>query len=363
MWRLFKSLLILTTLIILACEKGEIIQAVDPIVELHAFHVTSKPVVDGRDDDDVWQQAEPFTIHVFENPEEGESLDLQSGFNVTLKAVWWEDWMLSQNEWIERPFISILLSWPDTDKNINKNVWNYNHQDSSWAFSDSGSDWVLFYWWGSSIYRDLWHWDAAVTNPMGYAEDQFVEVIEVDTTAYVSLFNIDGTNFLNDYGDYQNCWDLNYNDNLTPRDSTDDYPKMAWKFDTDSIAPSLPRIYSSDDDNLSFLLAQDADLIENTPYFHADRAVSIPGYILEEPIGPATDIVAVGRHENGYWTIELIRPAATNDLNDIGFVPSSRYSVYYFELLIGNKTKSPDKAGSKYFISGSGTSFTFEFIQ
>jgi len=90
--------------------------------------------------------------------------------------------------------------------------------------------------------------------------------------------------------------------------------------------------------------------------------VSIPGYILEDPIGPSTDIVAVGRYENGYWTLELMRPAATEDAEDMGFVPTSRYSVYYFDLLVGNKASSPLEPNSKYYVSSGSTSFTFEFV-
>jgi len=264
MWRFLKGLLIFSIIIFLSCEKGEIIEAVDPVVELHAVYVTSEPIIDGYGDDDVWQQTKPFTVHVFDNPEQGESLNLQSGFNVTLKAIWWKNWMMGSEQWIERPFLSILLTWPDDEKNITNSMWQYNPVDTTWKLTQTGSDWLLFAWDMASNYTDIWFWDAALTNPLGFAEDEYIEYIALDSTSYVGIFNIDGANYLNDFGEYKNSWDLNYNNNFTPRDSTDDFPKMAWAFDIDSIAPSMPRFYSSENEKYSFLLAQDADLLKNT---------------------------------------------------------------------------------------------------
>ena len=365
MWRLLKGLLIATVLSFLACDSGEIVTAVEPLVELHAKYITSRPVVDGFSNETFWQKTPSYIIHVYERSNDGSVIEAETGFNVTIKAVWWKDWMATgSGDWVERPFFAMLINWPDDAKNIEKNVWHYDAQDSNWTYSDSGSDWLLFTWGSFTDYTDLWYWDAALTNPLGYAEDQYVENVEVDSNNFVELFNIDGANILNDYGDFQNTWDKNYNDNLTPRDSTDDYPKMAWKFNIDSIAPFLPRVYSSEDEKNNFLFAHDADLIENTPYLNVDSAISIPGYILQDPIGPSSDIVTAGRYENGYWTVELVRPAATtDDANlDIGFEPTIRYIDYYFNILIGNNAKSPYEAGSKYFRGRYYTSFTFEFV-
>lgn len=374
MRRLLDSLVFITFLIIMGCEKGEIVTAVDPLVELHAVHVTSRPVVDGRDDDLVWQNAIPYTVRVGKLSEDGNFVDIENGFNVTAKAIWWQDWMKGKTVWIERPFISIFLTWPDDTKDIHKNAWYYNPQDSLWTHSKNGTDWILFIWASASELTDLWYWDASLTNPLGYAEDQFIQTIRIDTAHFVQIFNIDGTNVLNDFGEFQNTWDKNYNNNRTPRDSTDDYPKMAWKFDLEgnTMTPFIPRIYQSSDEKTffttnekySFLFESDADLIENTPYLHINRPVMIPGQILKDPIGPSGDIMAVGRHENGYWTVELVRPTATDDedANDIGFVPSSRYSVYYFNIAIGNNTSAPFERGSQYYIGSDFTSFTIEFI-
>ncbi|MBN1996482.1 hypothetical protein JW935_02945, partial [candidate division KSB1 bacterium] len=219
-----KKYLIVVLFVFLACGDGKIPMPTDPLIELHATHVQERPVLDGVADDKVWENAQKFIVHMRRQTSHG-----TDEFNIVFRAVWWSDWTLGKTVWEEASFLAILVEWPDDDKNILKNAWSYNPADSSWARSEEMSDWLLFQWYGLTEYNDIWFWDAALTNPMGYSEDEklLISVID-DTTTKASLW-IDGLSYGNDTDAIQNTWDLNYDDNLTPRDSTDDRPKWAWK--------------------------------------------------------------------------------------------------------------------------------------
>jgi|GEM_PF-2132384 len=355
-------------LTILACSEGTIPTAVEPLVELQATYITTRPVVDGVMDEAVWDQASSYLVHIGQrDPRTGQII---GGYNVQMKALWWRDWGFGQT-WAEQPYVAIALTWPDDDYNILKNGWHYHPADSIWTRDNNGSDWFLINWFSFSSISDLWYWDAALTNPVGYLEDQYIEDFQINDSTEVSQFNIDGLRFLNDISDQNNCWDLNYNDNMTPRDSTDDYPMKVWRANPNEVLPTLPRIYSEDSDRRVLLLHQDAEFMPSafqTPYAELNDSITVPGYILQDPLNSSADIIAAGKYSNGFWTVELVRACKTSDENDVVFNPESRYSNYYFYLFIGDNSHAPlqrniSQEVKRQLVSDvQPVSLTFEFV-
>jgi hypothetical protein len=321
---------------LLACGTGEIPSATEPLIELEAAYVTSRPLLDGCGDDNVWQNAEPYILHVEETGGDG-------GFNIILKAIWWKEWTKGTTEWSDKAFLALLVNWPDDDKNIDKMMWTYTPQDSHWTMSENMSDWLVIQWYSAGNFIDLWYWDAALTNPLGYAEDQYLEVVQLTDSTYDVGLLIDGLNSRNDTQDQQNTYDLNYDDNLTPDDPSDDHPKWAWRADPDSIAPSLPRIVSNQNERWNFLLWNEAEILKNTPYANPIKSVTVPGFVLEEPKDQPADIMAAGSwdEEAKTWTVELARTSATDQVYDIGFTVDDRWFRQSFYLTVGDNIRSP----------------------
>ncbi|MBN2091534.1 hypothetical protein JW964_18115 [candidate division KSB1 bacterium] len=343
-------------LLILACGEGNIPTAVDPLVELQATFIIGRPVVDGVLDDTYWQKAFPYLIHIGErDPKTGQII---GGYNVEMKALWWREWSLGA-VWGEQPYIAISLTWPDDDKNIDKRMWHFNPMDSTWNRDHNSSDGFTIFWNSQSSITDIWTWDAALTNPVGYMEDQYLEFFDLNDSTRIAQFNIDGLRFLNDISDQNNCWDLNYNDNLTPRDSTDDFPMKIWRDDPRVVLPGLPRIFSEDNERNQYLLSQDAEFMVNAytaPFALLEKSITVPSYVLEDPLNSSGDIMAAGQWKDGFWTVELVRACKTKDENDVTFNPNERYSNYYFWLFMA------DQAEIVINTIGSPISLTFEFV-
>jgi hypothetical protein len=344
---------------LLSCSSGEIPSPTEPLVELHANYVEERPVLDGEGDDIVWQKANPFIVHVTREDESG-----TAEFNIKFRAVWWKEWAQGRVDWEERAYLALLITWPDDDKNIEKQQWQYDPQDSLWTRSTEQSDWCLLEWYGLSEYVDIWFWDAALTNPMAYAEDEYLLVSDIDdTTQSVSLW-IDGLNYYNDTAEAQNTWDLNYDDNLTPRDSTDDRPLYAWKSDVSVTPPSRPRILTDEEEIYQLLLKKDADFLDKTPYAAPRDEVKIPGYVLEEPKNEPADIMAAGKWKDGEWTVEIVRVAVTSESRDISFSVDDRYFTQVIYVAVGDNVKTPleSLSGDSFFLGRESVQLDFEFL-
>ncbi len=340
MKKLYVLLLLSIGIFLFSCGNGEIPSATGQLVELQAKYVTSRPQLDGLANDPVWEDTMPFIVHFDADETNGKE------FNLTLRAIWWNDWAMSGSSgWGEKAYFAILATWPDDDKSIDKYVWKYNPADSTWTRSREQSDWLLFRWPSISAYNDVWYWDAALTNPLGYAEDAYVETVTLPDSTVKQRLWIDGLNFYNDTATERNTYDLNYDDNFTPRDSSDDKPKYAWKEDITTTPPSLPRIFSADEDRYHFLLRNEADFLKYTPYAEPTEAVTVPGYVLEDPVDHSADILAAGTWSNGQWTVEIVRAASTDESNDIVLNPNDRWFNQVIYVWVGNNEKSPIETG------------------
>ena len=339
----------------LSCSDGTIPTATEPLVELKATYVTQRPVLDGETNEAVWENARPFYVHV--EPADGTG----EGFNLIFRAVWWKEWAKIGESWDDRAYLCMTISWPDEQKNIDKYQWQYSADEGKWSRSNNQSDWIILQWYNNSEYNDMWYWDAALTNPLGYAEDEFMLISTIDSVTTASLW-IDGLNYLNDTSEEQNTWDLNYDDNLTPRDSTDDRPLWAWKKDVASMELTNPRIESGDA-STSLLFKSDSDFLKNTPYLAPESNAVVPGFALEEPVADPADVMAAGKWNNGMWTVEMMRVASTTNSNDVAFSPDDRYYDQPFLVVVGNNSKTPLEAREiPLIISNNEVTLSFEYL-
>lgn len=370
MQKLSRKILLVALLFALGCGSGELPTAVEQPQQLYATYVRSAqdiPVLDGRGDDKAWQSAPVYRVFL-DNKNGGVGLPA-AGMLVEMKAVWWRviaDTTHVDSTRIDTTYASYIgfnLSWPDPDKSLAKKMWHYNPADSTWSQSTSGADWLLVVWQSFTDDTDLWYWDAATTNPMGYFQDMVFEGYDTGDVIEPLFVRVDGLNFFNDTRTAQNTWDPNYDNNNTPTNLRDDRPKFAWKNDPSTTLPALPPVYSSNDESLQFLLASEAVSLATSAYVKPKTAVSVPSAILQEPNGGSADIPVFGRHENGKWTLEFARIAKATDNNDVLFNPATRFFSQTFALAIGNNTAGAFDGDFAKLTIGNTVTITFEFRQ
>jgi hypothetical protein len=136
---------------------------------------------------------------------------------------------------------------------------------------------------GSGIVVDLWHWKAARTNPVGFADDQYIDAekrkSDPGTAAYEANESSDGT-------------------------------RPAFMFSLRN-SPS-PFLFES------------VTIPFNSAFF--TEGDTIPAYLLNLPSGDRADVKAYGVWNNNYWTVVLRRRLQTNSNVDIQFTPGEEYS-------------------------------------
>ncbi len=344
----FFFIIIVILLAMLGCSSGELPSTIAPPQELYAPFIQNQqdiPVLDGRRDDAAWRSAPVY--RVFINNENGGVNVPAAGLLTEWQAVWWKviaDTTHVSPTRIDTTFasyIGFVATWADADQSIASRPWTYDPASARWSQSAQRSDWLLIAWLSAASNTDLWLWDAATTNPMGYFQDLVQENVETSEGIQPLYVSVDGLNFFNDTATRQDTWDANYDNNNTPRDSSDDRPRMAWKDDPAVIPPPLPPIYSSPDENRYFLLDSSAVNLASSPYASPNAAVTVPGAVLERPAGGAADIRAFGRYENGRWTVEFVRIAKATDDHDIVLNPTTRYFSQGLVVALGNNTATP----------------------
>ena len=346
------------------CGTGELPTAVEQPQQLFAHHIAAaeKPVLDGIGNDAVWANASSY--RVFIDPNTGGVNVPSSGLLMEFKAVWWEETRIDSttSDTLEVPYIGFLATWPDPESNIDKHKWSYNASNSTWVQGPGKSDWLIMIWLSAAEGTDIWYWDAATTNPMGYFQDMLLEYYN-NVNELIPLFvRVDGLSFFNDTESSQNTWDNNYDDNKTPRDSTDDRPLMAWKNDPNVTTPALPPVYSDAAENMSLLLESDAAALAQTVFSSPTSAASVPGYVLQQPLGGSADIPCYGRHSNGKWTLEFYRSAGGSDNYDVVFNPRARYFSQVFTVGLGYNVPSPFDVDGESLTTDNSVQLTFQFV-
>ena len=126
-----------------------------------AASVSEAPVIDGIDDDPVWQKAKPLVTR-----------DIMAGIDIHLKAVH------TDKE------IFFLVRFPDPDESRTHKSWQWDAKKNLYGLGKDREDTFIFKWHmeaepvdlsihGDNNYTaDIWYWKANRTDPSGYADDK-----------------------------------------------------------------------------------------------------------------------------------------------------------------------------------------------
>ncbi|MEE9594804.1 MAG: ethylbenzene dehydrogenase-related protein [Candidatus Hydrothermarchaeales archaeon] len=264
--------------------------------------------LDGRAEEEDWKRADELIV------------TLQDGsigkVDISLKALY------------DREYLYLYSTWKDPTESLEKNVWKYN--GTGWKASGD-EDRISFAWnidnsiagfniagcamvcHGDRMHTnalkergDIWHWKASRTNPLGYADDEWLDntIVEgyreeekeaalhgdeselIYKTGYIKNVNSDGTG-----------------------------PKYYEPSPEDELDAKF--IFSDE------VLQGDAIEIKDLTEFSLED--SVPGYILRRPTGDRGDIDVMGVWQEGRWGLEFRRKLNTGYENDVQFDVTKTY--------------------------------------
>ncbi len=286
--------------------------------EVESAKVDRPPIIDGNADDPAWKKAKELTVEVEDGPE------------LSIRSVY------TDKE------IFFLFAWGDNSESISQKMWLYD--GSKWELKkeirfedeegwEADSDRLAFQWviddsipgfrekgckkichapekedkmYTSSAGErmDIWHWVSSTTNPLGYADDHYLD-----------------------------------NSVLTKKEEKDKIKRMniAHKSDDGSRgnqeyqrneAGGRPE-FMPKEKGAGFIIAGDS-----APFSGSyKKGGLIPGYVLSKPKGSRGDITARGKYspDKLLWTLEVKRSLVTSDKkNDVQFDDLKKR--YYFGL-------------------------------
>lgn len=280
-----------------------------------AKKVKTPPSMDGRQDK-VWKKAKRVKII------------LPGKYTVTAKAVYTDT------------DLYLLFQWPDKDESLNR---VYAFKSGKWAKQKGNEDRFNILWPIEDSIKDfknkgcqiachqnkdtdeesmntnrpgergdLWHWKSQRTNPVGYADDQFlgheVKTDDHETTGRLADSKKSGS--------YAGNWD-------------DKTKRPKYTFSKGKGGPVL--------------LKSKAKKVADGQGFTAGMVV--PREVLERPKGSRGDISAKGIWKKKKWTLELGRALNSGQKDDVQFTDLSR--PYYFGISVHNNAGGSNHATSK----------------
>lgn len=244
-------------------------------VEIVALKVETEPEIDGRGDDLVWSRATPITLRL-----KGGSGEIP----LMLRAIRTED------------RIFFLVEWPDPTEDRAHRPWIWDEKSQRYHEGEALEDALVFRFetgcrWvpeldaGLENESDVWIWRAARTDPVGYADDMWLILMEVPSPSR----DYRGSKRL-PVSSPDPRWRLRVN-----RDGSLDYtleqpePEMWYTHYGDLGTPSFRR--------------------QDPPAkYEGDMVLQ---FVPEVPTGSASDVKAKGVWEKGRWTVELGRTLKT----------------------------------------------------
>ena len=229
--------------------------------------------------------------------------------------------------------ISVLVSWPDGDKSVTKEAWKHAH--GKWAREKGDEDKAAFNWEIKRIKNfatkgcavvchseakskddwkyhsetatergDMWVWRAYTSDPMGHAEDGYV----------------DDDSRKSDPGTGK-----------AKKNEASDKKKPKYMQNPAKKA-SVP----------GFLV--DGETVEIKDYSKFKNNEVVPSWILSPFSGSMADVKTKSRYANGRWTVMFQRKLETDDTeNDVKFDTRRDYS---FGLAIFNNSSKHDSYNS-----------------
>ncbi len=222
-------------------------------------------------------------------------------------------------------YIYIYATWPDATESATKRMWTFN-RPGNWSFSED-EDRISFFWniddsvagfniggcamlcHGDRMHTnapsekaDSWHWKASRTNPLGYADDKYVNSTVLPYEGGLKLVGRHGDQRIS--GGYMQ----NINE--------------------EGAAPRYYEPEARDAEDARFLFQSEIDageavaITDETSFKKGDI---IPGYILERPVGSRGDIDARGVWRDGLWGVEHRRKLRTGHGDDVEFDTTLTY--------------------------------------
>jgi|GEM_PF-2305284 len=360
------------------------------------------PEIDGSNDDQIWKNTEPFEIQL--TPDE-------TGFapTVTTRALY-DNW-----------YIYLMAEWDDEQVDERPNFWWFGNPDPNGTTDIAVYDTIFTIWvTEDSSFKpprrpvrraagpEVWsRWAtpfSAITKTMTYISQVNVSVDGVYTTTWDTvevsydtlkfsggedglsiMWNVNVGNFLNCsnlcHGDSRMSTDQNeaadvwswYAYRTNHRKVTDDLALLTEGFVgdegdscyTDNIdrskTPPIPAwayLHQPQKDTLVLYDLRSVKFYTSLPWFSGNH---IPGYKLNIPSGSRGDVVAVGRHKDGRWTLEIKRLLHTVDIQtskdntDVQFNPNADADVSFHLVAYNNAL------GKKHAYTGSVQ--TLHFVQ
>ena len=286
--------------------------------------VETPPELDGDGGDDAWEGAKEVVVEAEDGPE----ISVRTVY--TKERVYflvsWEDFTKSvdMDEWIfdgDKWGIKQETRWEDEppwDADTDRLAFQWPIRDAEFVevFGDKGCKKIChspekedkMYTDNSNQVTDIWQWKAALTDPLDYADDGYLD-----------------------------------HSNLLKKDEPDDYKRInvAHKWDdTGSGGLNFARNKASDGPkwmpksgaNKVFLVKGEETPLDASKIKKGD---TLPGYLLARPRGSRGDIDAAAKYNevDALWTVELSRKLFTNDKeHDIQFDDLSK--PYYFGLAV-----------------------------
>lgn len=222
------------------------------------------------------------------------------GPEVTLQAVYDADTIVVRAEWADDTETLLKHAWTwdgnaftqsgDEDRVMIAWPIGNNAEFSSKGCaaachntSEDSDDW----WMGSddeSVRYDNWHWKSARTNAVGYADDQW-------------------WNVLSDPADVESS-------------RRSDAKESGGYSDNISEDGAGPHFMHKDGNGAQFIMAGDEVEVDMAALQPGDV---IPGYVISKPVGSRGDVEANGVWADGKWIVVLRRPLDTGHDDDIAF--------------------------------------------
>jgi PAS domain S-box-containing protein len=303
-----KPVLIIILLLCTSSLSEALSPSKDQSTILTAYRTNNYVFLDGYPGETDWQHANELIIKV----QDGSIGTVE----VSLKALY------------DSEYLYILASWPDPTESISIDMWVFDGEN--WT-SSGNEDRITFFWniddsiagfniagcamlcHGDRMHTnapgergDLWYWKAARTNPLGYADDQWIDntlIAGYDHEAKEAALRRDSTESLLE------GLSSGYMRNINERGDAPRYYK--------------PQI---DDENI-FIFWEDVKKgrVLEVAGRTFRKGYTVPGYILRRPTGSQGDIDAKGTWRNGRWTVEFRRKLQTGNPDDVQFDVSKTY--------------------------------------
>ncbi len=296
-------ILILITSISFAAEAHEVTEG--PSTILSAHQTTAPVFIDGVAEP-AWEHASELVVNVKDGS--------IGAVNVTLMALY------------DQQYLYILASWSDPTESVGKDIWAFTGKN--WTVSGDEDRFAIFWNIDDSISGfniagcamlchgdrmhtnapgekgDLWQWKAGRTNPVGYAEDQWIDNTVVEGYSHLSkeaALRSDSVGSI-----------LEALSGGSVRNSNE--------------AENAP-LYYKPKGKENFLLWEEVEKggvvkITNETF---EEGFTVPGYFLRRPRGSRDDIDAKGMWRDGKWTLEFRRKLQTEHPDDAQFDVSRTY--------------------------------------